>query len=147
VLGELKILGYSAYLHPLPGDLLLGVGQDATEEGRVLGTQLSLFDVSNPTLPKRLHQQTIGGWSEAEWDHHAFLYWAPERLAVLPTQRGASGFHVSRGGIEPAGVVEHPTRRSVVVRGTLYSVSELGVKAADLRTFTPVGDVPFPPVG
>ena len=33
VLGELKIPGYSAYLHPIGEDLLLGVGQDATEEG------------------------------------------------------------------------------------------------------------------
>ena len=45
--GELKIRGYSAYLHPLAGDLLLGVGQDATERGAILGTQLSLFDVSD----------------------------------------------------------------------------------------------------
>ena len=37
--GELKINGYSAYLHPVGEDLLLGVGQDATKEGRVLGTR------------------------------------------------------------------------------------------------------------
>ena len=47
VRGELKIRGYSAYLHPVGRDLLLGVGQDATEQGQLLGTQLSLFDVSD----------------------------------------------------------------------------------------------------
>jgi len=47
VLGELKILGYSAYLHPISDKLLLGVGQDASAQGRTLGTQLSLFDVSD----------------------------------------------------------------------------------------------------
>ena len=36
VVGELKILGYSAYLHPIGDGLLLGVGQDADEEGRVM---------------------------------------------------------------------------------------------------------------
>ena len=41
VLGELKIPGYSAYLHPVGEDLLLGIGQDATDEGRPLGTQVS----------------------------------------------------------------------------------------------------------
>ena len=51
VLGELKIPGYSAYLHPVGEDLLLGVGQDATEEGRPTGTQLSLFDVSDLRKP------------------------------------------------------------------------------------------------
>ena len=38
--GELKIPGYSAYLHPVGDGLLLGVGQDATDDGRILGTQL-----------------------------------------------------------------------------------------------------------
>ena len=53
VTGELKILGYSAYLHPVGEHELLGVGQDATPEGRRLGTQLSLFDVSDPAAPRR----------------------------------------------------------------------------------------------
>ena len=51
VLGELKIAGYSSYLHPIGDDLLLGIGQDATEQGRTLGTQLSLFDVSDLRRP------------------------------------------------------------------------------------------------
>ena len=55
VLGELKIPGYSAYLHPIGEDLLLGVGQDADEKsGRPLGTQLSIFDVSDLRKPTRL---------------------------------------------------------------------------------------------
>ena len=74
--GELKILGYSAYLHPVGDDLLLGVGQDATDDGRLVGTQPSLFDVSDLRRPTRLHKASLGlGWSEAESDHHAFLYW------------------------------------------------------------------------
>ena len=76
MLGELKIPGYSAYLHPIGEGLLLGVGQDATEEGRPTGTQISLFDVSDLRRPTRLHTEPLGlGWSEAESDHHAFLYW------------------------------------------------------------------------
>ena len=51
VLGELKIPGYSAYLHPIGEDLLLGVGQDADDDGRALGTQLSIFDVSDLRKP------------------------------------------------------------------------------------------------
>ena len=59
--GELKIPGYSAYLHPVAEGLLLGVGQDATSAGRVQGLQLSLFDVSNPASPRRLHQLKLAG--------------------------------------------------------------------------------------
>src|ERR671911_321497 len=40
VRGELKILGFSSYLHPIGGDLLLGLGQDANEQGQTQGTQL-----------------------------------------------------------------------------------------------------------
>src|SRR5690606_20754001 len=88
--GELKVLGYSAYLHPVGDDLLLGVGQDATETGDELGTQLSLFDVRDLSNPTRLAQVTIGdGTSVAEFDHRAFLYWAPARLAVVPFRRYA----------------------------------------------------------
>ena len=76
VLGELKIAGYSAYLHPIGEDLLLGIGQNADAEGRRLGTQLSIFDVSNLRRPQLLHHEALGaGWSEAENDHHAFLFW------------------------------------------------------------------------
>ena len=56
VTGELKILGYSAYLHPVGEHELLGVGQDATPEGIRLGTQVSLFDVSDPAAPRLLQR-------------------------------------------------------------------------------------------
>ena len=56
VVGELKIPGYSAYLHPIGKNVLLGVGQDADELGRVLGTQVSVFDVSDLANPVRTHQ-------------------------------------------------------------------------------------------
>ena len=52
VSGELKIPGYSAYLHPLGDGLLLGVGQDADSDGRTLGAKATLFDVSDPANPR-----------------------------------------------------------------------------------------------
>ncbi|MEX1043391.1 MAG: beta-propeller domain-containing protein, partial [Acidimicrobiia bacterium] len=75
VVGELKIPGYSAYLHPVADGRLLGVGQDADEEGMVTGTQISLFDVTNPADPQRIDQITLeGGWSQAEGNHLAFTF-------------------------------------------------------------------------
>lgn len=93
VTGELKIPGYSAYLHPLGDGLLLGVGQDATEDGMTTGAKVSLFDVSDPTDPRELDSWVLeGGYTEVEWDHHAFLYWEPLSLAVLPLQNWSTGF-------------------------------------------------------
>jgi hypothetical protein len=85
VTGELKINGYSAYLHGLSDGRLLGVGQDATDEGRVTGAQVSIFDVSDPANPQRTAAYAIpNGWTSAEGDYKAFLYWQPEQLVLLP---------------------------------------------------------------
>ena len=153
VRGELKIRGYSAYLHPLGPDLLLGLGQDATEEGRVLGTQVSTFDVSDPRRPALLRRVTLGkAWSEAEWDHHAFLYWPRETLAVLPVQASVPGpkggeefmsaavaLRARRTALGVEGMITHPgsdgIRRSLVVGDVLYTLSERGLKGSSLGTF------------
>jgi hypothetical protein len=161
VLGELKIRGYSAYLHPLGGDLLLGVGQDATEEGARLGTQLSLFDVSDLRRPTRLAQRSVGSdsSSQVEYDHHAFLWWAPSRLAILPIQDwgtsegfvGAVGFGVGRAGIDERGRAAHesegyaaPILRSFVLGGRLFTLSDVGLEANDLTTLAEEGSLKFP---
>ncbi len=86
VAGELKITGYSAYLHPLDGERLLGIGQEATAQGQVTGMQVSVFDVSDPAAPSRLSQVVLpGAGTEAEWDHHAVL--VHDGLVVLPYER------------------------------------------------------------
>lgn len=162
VTGELKIPGYSSYLHPVGDGLLLGVGQDATLEGRTQGTQVSLFDVNDPAAPRRVaHTSFPGGWSEAEGDHHAFLYWPANGLTVIPLQgqdpdgtwtTTARGMSVRPGeGIRQVGRLEHPLeagirgtiRRSAVIGDTLYTVSEAGIEANDLETLRDRAWAPF----
>ena len=92
--GELKITGYSAYLHPIGEDLLLGVGQEATAQGRTTGTKFSLFDVSDPADPKVLDSLVFDdGYSGAEWDHRAFLWWGAENLAVASLNNHREAFY------------------------------------------------------
>jgi len=153
ILGELKIEGYSSYLHPIGDDLLLGVGQDATEQGRPTGTQLSLFDVSDLRQPKRLDHAPLGpGWSEAESDHHAFLYWPRTGLVVVPFVQQAAGFRVGRArGIDAVARVVHDVpsatiRRSLVVGDSVLTVSDAGVKSSSLATLADQGWAAFPPV-
>jgi beta propeller domain-containing protein len=163
VAGELKLLGYSAYLHPVGADRLLGVGQDATEEGRAQGSQAVLFDVSDPAAPKLLGRLALGGSSSStvEYDHRAFLHWPPTGLAVLPLQSygergsdrfaGAVGLGVTRGGLREAGRIVHegppgtvPISRSLVAAGRLFTLSERGILASDLSSLAPIAWVPFP---
>jgi uncharacterized secreted protein with C-terminal beta-propeller domain len=151
ILGELKIEGYSSYLHPIGDGLLLGIGQDANEQGRPTGTQLSLFDVSDLRQPKRLDHAPLGpGWSEAESDHHAFLFWPRTGLVVVPFVQQAAGFRVGRArGIDSVARVAHEAaatiRRSLVVGDSLLTVSDTGVKSSSLATLADQGWAAFPP--
>jgi len=93
VRGELKIPGFSSYLHPIGDGLVIGVGSDADEQtGRVTGSKVSLFDVSNLDDPQEV-ATWIGpdSWNNVGWDTHAFLWWAPENLAAVPINTWDNG--------------------------------------------------------
>ncbi|MBP2704808.1 beta-propeller domain-containing protein [Microbispora sp. RL4-1S] len=163
VSGELKITGYSAYLHPAGDGRLIGIGQEASTEGRATGTQISLFDVSDPAAPtilSRFHQPDSG--SEAEWDPHAFLYWPESGLAMVPLtnwSRGAGAAVVLRVGddaIAEKGVITHPVppkdgvsapdpsiHRCLVIGDTLWTLSDLGLKVSDSSTLADRAWIPF----
>lgn len=83
--GELKIPGYSSYLHPLGDGALLGIGQDAEDGGRTVGLQASLFDIDDLTDPQRVGALSWPDTSStAEHDHRAFLLW--EDRVYLPAE-------------------------------------------------------------
>jgi uncharacterized secreted protein with C-terminal beta-propeller domain len=144
--GELKITGYSAYLHPVAGGRLLGVGQDADASGRTTGLQVSLFDVSG--APRRIDAYTVPGTtSQVEFDPHAFLYWPKSGLTVVPVTRPgartaeALALKVTGDAITEAGTVRHPglylgnaVTRSLIVGDTLWTMSEAGAYATDAST-------------
>jgi len=114
VRGELKIPGVSNYLHPISDTLVLGVGQDATDDGRQTGSKVSLFDVRDPGDPREVDVWTLpGASSDAEFDHRAFLWWAPTSTAVLPLMSwsdqfaGAVVLNVTEDGITEQGRISH----------------------------------------
>ena len=83
-LGELKIPGFSTYLHPIGEQRLLGLGQDATMQGVTRGGQASLFDISNLSAPERTDTLALGRRSEpaTSYDPRAFT-WLPDRSSAL----------------------------------------------------------------
>jgi hypothetical protein len=160
VLGELKITGYSAYLHPLGDGRLVGVGQEADPQGVIQGTQVSLFDVSDLTAPRLQDQYHVGSASsEAEYDPHAFLWWPAGRILVVPLgwSPGGSGALVLRvddSALTELGTVSHPwtspdgqIRRSLVIGDNLWTFSEAGLQASSLVSLETTAWVPFRPVG
>ncbi|MDT8421711.1 MAG: beta-propeller domain-containing protein [Desulfuromonadales bacterium] len=97
VAGELEVPGFSTYLHPLANDQLLAVGREGNS------TKLSLFDVADLTAPVELASTLVGddSYSEAEYDHHAFTWFAKEQVLALPvTAWSWSGGLADYGGYE-----------------------------------------------
>ena len=143
--GELKITGYSAYLHPTADGKLIGVGKDADTSGRTRGLQVSLFDVSGG--PRKLDSYRVpGASSSAEFDPHAFLYWPRSGLTVLP-MRGSGGgggealvLKVTGTSVTKTGTVRHTGKRfadvtrSLIVGDTLWTFSQDAARATDAAT-------------
>ena len=114
ILGELKIPGFSSYLHPISDDLVLGVGSDADDSGRVTGAKVSLFDVSDLADPREVAVWIApDGWNDIGWDHRAFLWWSPLNLAVIPVTvwedqwSGAVVLKVEGAAIAEVGRIDH----------------------------------------
>ena len=142
IVGELKIPGYSAYLHPVGADRLLGVGREGPN------VQASLFDVSNMAAPARLAQLNFGaGATPVESEPHAFLYWAPANLAVMPLSNynpefeGAVGVRIGPDTLSQVGTIAHrdaaretnaPVERSFVIGERLYTLSWHGIASNGL---------------
>jgi uncharacterized secreted protein with C-terminal beta-propeller domain len=143
VVGELKIPGYSAYLHPVGENRLLGIGREGAN------VQASLFDVGNMAAPQRLAQLDFGpGATPVETEPHAFLYWAKANLAVMPLQSfssksftGAAGIRIAPGGMSDAGRIVHHSaargtdeaiERTFVIGDQLYTLSWLGLASSRL---------------
>lgn len=90
VKGELKVPGFSQYLHPISDTLLVGFGKDAFEEsGRAieLGFKVSLFDVSDVSNPKEISTFIVGDrgtYSELLNNHKALLYSKEKNILGFP---------------------------------------------------------------
>lgn len=160
VTGELKIPGYSAYLHPVGDGWLLGIGQDADEStGRTQGLQASLFDIRDLSAPTRTANLTWkDSHSPVEWDHRAFLHWPQRDLAMLPITRwtvtedgegdgttsGVVPITVGEGTLAEGAVVEtgpekqlwgEAPQRTMVIGDQLWALDHEGLSRFDLDTF------------
>jgi inhibitor of cysteine peptidase len=96
IAGELKIPGYSDYLHPLDEDHIIGFGKDAVEQASIgdgqatavdLGLKIAVFDVSEPSRPVEKFNTVIGDRgteSELLQNHKALFFDAQKGLLAFP---------------------------------------------------------------
>ena len=93
LLGELKIPGFSEYLHPLGDQRLIGVGQDATLQGITRGAQAALFDVTDLTNPRQIDvvRYPKNSQAGAGVDPRQFTWLPEQRVALTVVSQGWTG--------------------------------------------------------
>jgi inhibitor of cysteine peptidase len=132
VTGELKIPGFSNYLHPVGENLILGIGQetyeiykkDSTGKEIVVGTRqggikLSLFDVSDMGKPKEISNYVLGdsgSYTEAFYNHKSVMFDKTNNNVVFDAyitdtsnnwSQGAAVINLNNNAINLKGILEY----------------------------------------
>ncbi len=131
VRGELKLPGFSSYLHPLPGDRVLGIGE---EDGQVKAV---VFDVSDPTDPVVADDYRLEDrWSAISQSHHAFLLDQRHGVFFLPGSSGGYVFGYEDGlTLETAISTDAPATRAIYVGDYMYVFAGSEVVVMDEETW------------
>ncbi len=171
VLGQLKIPGYSTYLHPYDETHMIGVGRDGSQ------VKISLFDVSDMSNPIELSNYTIQNedeenawWSDSSalYEHKAFLFDREKNLLVIPAgtynKQQAYVFDISiDDGISLKGTISHDVetenqeenneklyymyddgnsiQRTLYIGDVLYTISDNLVKMNNLDDLSEINSV------
>lgn len=134
--GELKIPGFSSYLHPLKDSLILGVGQ---ENGQV---KLSVFDVSNPANPVELYKYNLNdGWSEVQNNHHAFLNDPKNQIFFIPGGLGGYVFSYKNNLALEKAFAGYSVRRALYINNYFYVVGDDEITVYDQSDWASVNSI------
>lgn len=138
VAGELKIPGFSSYLHPLTETQILGVGQ---EEGQV---KLSVFDVSNPDTPIESSRYLLDEfWTEVQNNSHAFLADNERKIFFLPADSNGYIFGYDNGLSLERVVADTSAQRALYINNYLYIVGSEKIVVLDETNWQEVGSLSF----
>ena len=135
VLGELKIPGYSTYLHPYDENHLIGIGMQTEEKvnrdslGRVrsttatiIGMKMALFDVTDVNNPIQISDTIIGDkrtTSAILTNHKALLFSKEKELLAIPVNNYTEDFEIENSSDEYESIVNSYTnyRKEYVSEG------------------------------
>ncbi len=99
--GELKIPGYSSYLHPLTKDLVLGIGKEGSQ------VKISLFSVKDANNPREIDKYILDEYySEVLDNHRAFLVDEKNKIFFLPGRKGGYIFSYANNKLELEKAIE-----------------------------------------
>lgn len=143
--GQLKIPGYSSYLHPLSNDTILGIGE---EDGKV---KMSVFDVSDVENPEEIDKYSLDEyWSDISRTHRAFLMDKKHGIFFLPANQGGYIFSYKKGLELEKAISMGNTRRALYINDNLYILSDEEMVVLDEENWERVSKLEFedydPPV-
>ena len=152
--GELKIPGFSTYLHPAGDGLLIGIGEGGTMTGTDGTAKISLFDVSDPASPKELDNYTTYFVGDFVRNHKAFSV-IDENTFAIPFFAQGQGESILVFSIENNGLSidnyydclkyndDYNATRAVFINSSLYAVSTNGIIAYDMTTAEKLSEIKF----
>ncbi|MFA6375828.1 MAG: beta-propeller domain-containing protein [Candidatus Paceibacterota bacterium] len=137
--GELKIPGYSGYLHPVNKDKIIGIGMENSS------VKISYFNVSNPANPVEMDKYILDEhWSEAVNNHHAFLMDSQHGIFFMPGGNGGYIFSYKNDRISlikaVSGIVP---KRAVYVNDYLYMVGDGKIVVINENTWENIQEFEF----
>ncbi|MBT4849802.1 hypothetical protein HON36_03035 [Candidatus Parcubacteria bacterium] len=114
--GELKIPGFSSYLHPISDDIILGIGEEDRE------VKVSLFDVSDPNNPTEVDKYQLDEYdSEVLRNHHAFLLDKDHEVFFMPGGKGGYVFSYENNELKLVKVVAmNNVKRAIYLDDYMY---------------------------
>jgi len=137
--GELKIPGYSSYLHPITKDKILGMGKEGSY------VKVSLFDVSSAELPQEVDKYSLSEyWSDVLVTHHAFLLDDEHEIFFMPGSQGGYIFSYENDELSLVKTVSMASaERAVYIEDYLYIVGEDKIVVLDEISWEKVKEIEF----
>ncbi len=152
--GELKIPGFSSYLHPIGNGLVIGIGEGGTDTGLNGKGKISLFDVSDPASPKELDNYTTNYAGTLNSNHKAFLiidentfavpfycYGVAEYIIVFSTEN--NGIIIDNTYDCLKGSLDYNAARGTFIDSVFFAVNNNGIVSYDMATAEKFGELKF----
>ncbi|MFA5080794.1 MAG: beta-propeller domain-containing protein [Candidatus Paceibacterota bacterium] len=137
VKGQLKIPGYSSYLHPITDNIILGVGEENNK------VKLSLFNVASPENPTEISKYNLDEyWTEVNSNHHAFLLDKTHNIFFIPASQGGYIFSYKNNELSLIKTSkDYNIKRAVYINDYLYMLGDDKVTVFDENTWEKVKEL------
>ncbi len=147
---ELKIPGFSEYLHVFNDKYLFGLGKETNEDGRVTNLKISMYDIQNKSDVTEKYKTIIGNensWTEASYNHKAVLVSSTKNIIAFPMDDLYVVYKFTEDvGFEKIGEIDYNTEedyyyysgntRGLYINDYLYVVNYQDIRTINLTTLT-----------